>query len=127
MSERLITTAVFERLRQATANNPGVLTELCRDYLSEARITIAQLRETLEHGDAGRLRERAHYLKGSSMMIGAQDLSKACATLEQMGQNSDLSAANLELDRAVAALKTVEDELIQELGPTVLPDRGPAR
>jgi len=126
VSERLITTPVFVRLRQATANSPAVLTELCRDYISEARSTVAQIRDALEHGDAAQLRERAHYLKGSSMMIGAQHLSQRCAALEQMGRDSELAAANAELERAITALKAVENELEQELGPAVLPGEGSA-
>ena len=126
MSERVTASGVFERLRQATANNPDVLAELCRDYVSEARTTIAQMRGALEQRDAGRLRERAHYLKGSSMMIGAQELSRSCATLEQMGRDSDLAGADQELERALAALKAVEAELSQEFGPMVLPNEGSA-
>ena len=126
VSERLITTAVFERLRQATASNPEVLAELCRDYIFEARATISQIRDALEHGDAAQLRERAHYLKGSSMMIGAQQLSGHCGALEQMGRDSQLATAGAELERTVAALKSVESELEQEFGPAVLPQEGSA-
>lgn len=124
MSEPVLAREIFDRLRQATANNPDVLTELCRDYVFEARNAIAQMRDALSQADAGRLRERAHYLKGSSMMIGARALSQSCASLEQMGRNSELSAAVPELDGAKAALKTIEAELIRELGPAVLPKDG---
>jgi len=126
VSERVTASGVFERLRQATANNPDALAELCRDYLSEARITIAQIRDALAQENAGLVRERAHYLKGSSMMIGAQDLSRCCATLEQMGRDSELAHADKELERTLAALKAVEVELSQEVGPMVLPGEGSA-
>jgi len=126
VSEPVLAREIFDRLRQATANDPGVLTELCRDYVAEARAAIDQLREALALGDAAQFRERAHYLKGSSMMLGARQLSQCCATLEQMGRDANLTSAATELDRAVGALKEVETTLSLELGPTVLPGEGSA-
>jgi len=124
VSEPVLAREIFDRLRQATANNPGMLTELCRDYVFEARHAIAQIREALARSDAGQLRERAHYLKGSSMMMGARELSRFCASLEQMGRDSQLSAAAPELASAMAALRTIEAELVREFGGSVLPEEG---
>jgi len=121
VSEPVLAREIFDRLRQTTANNPEVLTELCRDYILEARNAIAQIDEALAH-----LRERAHYLKGSSMMLGARELAACCATLEKMGRDSELSGAGTALQGALSALKTVEGELAQQLGPTVLPEEGSA-
>jgi HPt (histidine-containing phosphotransfer) domain-containing protein len=126
VSEPVLAKEIFDRLRQATANSPEVLTELCRDYVFEARKTIAQIGDALSRGDAAQLRERAHFLKGSSMMIGARELSQCCATLEQMGRDSMLATAEAELARATAALKNVEAELSREFGPIVLPEEGSA-
>jgi HPt (histidine-containing phosphotransfer) domain-containing protein len=126
VSEPVLARDIFDRLRQATANNPDVLTELCREYVFEARNAIAQIRDALAQADAGQLRERAHYLKGSSMMIGARALSQSCASLEQMGRDSELSAAAPELERAVAALTMIEAELLREVGAAVLPEDGTA-
>ena len=126
MSEPALARDIFERLRQATANQPDVLAELCREYVSEARNTLVQIQQALAQGDARQLRERAHYLKGSSMMIGARDLSSCCARLELMGRDAELAAAAPELARAAAALKTVEAELLRELGPMALPEQGSA-
>jgi HPt (histidine-containing phosphotransfer) domain-containing protein len=126
VSEAALARDTFERLRQATANQPDVLAELCRDYVSEARNTLEQIRKALAAADARQVRERAHYLKGSSMMIGARDLSGCCARLEQMGRDDELAATDLELARATAALQAVEAELLRELGPMALPEQGSA-
>ena len=126
VNDLVLDSAVFQRLQQATASQPAVLQELCRDYVAEARSTLAQLQEAIQQSDAARLRDRAHYLKGSSMMLGAQQLSRACATLEQMGRNSDLTEAASALKDASAALKNVEIELEQIVGATVLPAEGSA-
>jgi HPt (histidine-containing phosphotransfer) domain-containing protein len=119
--EVILAQEVFERLRQATAGDPPVLVELCRDYVTEARSTIEKLRQSLADGDAAEVRERAHYLKGSSMMIGARSLSQCCAALEQMGRDSDLEAAEPALDRIAVALRAVEEELMKRLGSMAFP------
>jgi HPt (histidine-containing phosphotransfer) domain-containing protein len=126
VADVVIAREVFERLRQATAAEPGVLAELCREYVAEARSTLVKFRKALAQRDAAELRERAHYLKGSSLMIGARLLAHCCANLEQMARDSDLQAAEPVLGQAIAALKAVEDELTKELGPIVLPAEGSA-
>jgi histidine phosphotransfer protein HptB len=100
--------------------------ELCRDYVTEARSTLSQLRNALAHNDAAEVRERAHYLKGSSMMLGAQELSQTCATLERMGRDSNLSQAESLLEKATVALSTVENILVELVGPAALPAEGSA-
>lgn len=126
MPEVILAREIFDRLRQATAGDPGTLAELCREYVAEARSTISKLRKALVQGDAAELRERAHYLKGSSLMLGARALSQCCTKLEQMGRDSNLSAAGATLDEAVTELKAVEEELTRELGPVALPAEGSA-
>ena len=126
MAEVVLAREIFDRLRQATAGDTGVLADLCREYIGEARATIANLRQALAEGNAPEFRERAHYLKGSSLMIGARQLSQCCATLEQMGRDSDLTAAGAALEQAVAALRAVEEELIKDVGPVALPAEGSA-
>jgi HPt (histidine-containing phosphotransfer) domain-containing protein len=126
VTEPILAREIFDRLRQATLTRPEVLGELCRDYLGEAHNAIARMREALAQADAEVLRERAHYLKGSSMMIGARELTQCCASLERMGRDSELHAAAPELERARAALQAVQAELSQELGAGVLPKEGSA-
>jgi HPt (histidine-containing phosphotransfer) domain-containing protein len=117
---------IFARLQQATAGQPDVLAELCRDYLAEARTTVAQLRAAVAKGDAAAVRDRAHYLKGSSMMLGAQEVSQGCAALEAMGRDSNLTEAELVLQDLSTALKKVEAVLAEVVGPAALPAEGSA-
>ncbi len=122
----VIAREIFDRLRQATAADPAILAELCREYVAEARTTVAKLQKALAQRDATEVRERAHYLKGSSLMIGARTLAQCCGRLEQMGRDSDLEAAEPVLDQVIQALKAVEDELTRELGSVALPAEGSA-
>jgi len=126
VAEAVLAREIFDRLRQATAGDTGVLAELCSEFIAEARATIGNLENALAENNAAEFRERAHYLKGSSLMIGAQQLSQYCAILEQMGRDSDLASAKTVLDQTVAALKVVEEELAKDVGPVVLPAEGSA-
>ena len=117
---------VFDRLQKATAADPAELTGLCRDYLSEARSTLAQLRRALAQEDAGQLRERAHFLRGSSLVLGATVVARCCAALEHMGRNSEFRNAEPLLDQTSAALDAVQGELAKRLGPSVVPVEGSA-
>jgi len=58
--------------------------------------------------------------------LGAQELTQACAALERMGRDAKLADAGPALQEAVAALKAVETELSEIVGPTVLPAEGSA-
>lgn len=121
-----IASEVFERLEKATTANPAELCGLCRDYLAEARITLDQLRCALGQNDTGQFRERAHYLRGSSLVLGAAVVARCCATLEQMGRSSELQNALPLLDQTSAALDAVQAELTKRLGQSVLPIEGSA-
>lgn len=126
MTNVVIAREVFDRLRQATAGDPGVLAELCREYVTEARSTVTGLREALAQEDAAEVRARAHYLKGASMMIGASNLAQCCSTMERMGKDIDLSEAGPALEQVLVALRAVEEELAKELGSVALPAEGSA-
>ena len=94
--------------------------------MPEARNTLAQLQEAFQVKDAKAFRERAHYLKGSSLMVGAQELSQTCATLERMGRDSDFRGAEATLEQTATALRKVEAELSKQVGPAVIPAEGSA-
>jgi len=99
---------------------------LYRDYLAEARQAFAQLRGALVRTDAEGFRERAHYLRGSSLIVGATVIARCCANLELMGRNSDFRDAVRLLDQTSAALEAIEIELARRLGPAVIPAEGSA-
>ncbi len=117
---------VFERLQKAAAADPEELAALCRDYLAEARRTLAHLRSALAQKDATRFRDRAHYLRGSSLVIGATAVARCCASLEQMGRDGEFRDAAPVLDQVAEALRAVQVELAARLGESVIPIEGSA-
>jgi HPt (histidine-containing phosphotransfer) domain-containing protein len=126
VTDNLIASDAFERLRDMLASSPEKIVELCREYLIEARQTLAQLRNAYTLKQADRMRNKAHYLKGSSLLLGAIVVTQCCTRLEEMGGNGDLTEAEQMLDQLSAALNAVEQEYVKILGPDVLPARGSA-
>ena len=126
MTEEPIAPNVFDRLRIAAAANPDELSDLCRDYLAEARRTVEHLRSALAQQDARRVRDRAHYLRGSSLVLGATVVARCCSALEERGRNSELRDAAPLLDQISAALEAVQTELAHRLGESVIPVDGSA-
>jgi histidine phosphotransfer protein HptB len=124
VTDDLIASDVFERLQQALALKPADMVGLCRDYLAEARRTLAQLRNAFTLNQADELRNRAHYLKGSSLLLGATVVTQCCTSLEAMGKIGDLSETGPMLDRLSSSLDAVEQEYARKLGPDVLPAPG---
>jgi HPt (histidine-containing phosphotransfer) domain-containing protein len=126
VTDESIAPDVFERLQRATSADPAELADLCRHYLIEARRTLTQLHNALAEKDAAQLRDRAHYLRGSSLVIGATAVARCCAALEQLGRNSDFRDAASLLDQTTAALDAVQRELARRLGQSLAPVEGSA-
>jgi HPt (histidine-containing phosphotransfer) domain-containing protein len=126
VTDNPISSDVFERLRQMTASRPVELVEICREFLTEAGKILAQLRNAFTLKQAEKLRDRAHYLKGSSLIVGAAGVTRCCASLEAIGKKGNLNEAGPVLDELSAALQAVEQEFVRLLGPDVLPARGSA-
>jgi HPt (histidine-containing phosphotransfer) domain-containing protein len=126
VTDNLISVDAFDRLRQMTAARPAELVEICHEFLMEAHRTLAQLRNAFTLKQAEELRDRAHYLKGSSMIVGAVGVTQCCTTLEAMGKKGNLNEAGPVLDQMSAVLKAVEQEFVKILGPEVLPVEGSA-
>jgi HPt (histidine-containing phosphotransfer) domain-containing protein len=126
VTDNLIASDVFERLQQAMASKPAEFVELCRDYLTEARQNLVEMRSAFAARQGGELRDRAHYLKGSSLIIGVVGVTRCCASLEAMGKQGDFRETEGMLEQTSAMLDAVEQELVKRLGPEVIPARGSA-
>ena len=126
MNDNCIAPDVFDRLLEAMKGDRDGLAELYCEFLTEGRRTVAKLRKAASERQAEQLRNSAHYLKGSSQVVGARILAQCCTSLEQKGRNSDFSEVEQLLGLTVQELERVESELTTRLGPTVLPARGSA-
>ncbi len=93
-----------ELFRLQTPARPNFVRELVARFSSDADGLVLTLREAAGQGDAERLRQAAHALKGSSRNLGAKPLSALCEELER-------SAGAGAIEGAGPAVARVADEL----------------
>jgi HPt (histidine-containing phosphotransfer) domain-containing protein len=117
---------MFERLQRMTASDPAELASLCREYLAGARVTLAELRNAVLRRQGEEVRSRAHYLKGSSFIIGARAVSRCCEKLEDAARKCNFADGERLLEDTAAAIDSVAAALAKRFGPAVLPGEGPA-
>jgi HPt (histidine-containing phosphotransfer) domain-containing protein len=74
-------------------SQPQLLTCLITLYLQEVPAQLAALQDAVAQGDAGRVEEVVHGLKGNSEQVRATRMTRLCAALHQAGSHSDLGQA----------------------------------
>ena len=119
-TETPLTPEVFDQLQAAMAADRAGFTELYRDYLADAWHTLQLLREAVRQQSPQEAREKAHYLKSSSLVLGARKVARHANKIEELALASELSDERA-LDRISDALREVQGELAQRLGGGVLP------
>ncbi len=70
-------------------------TVLINTWQADSQKRLSMLRAALSDGDASRLRETAHSLKGSSLNLGALRLGDCCLALESAARNGTLDQASV--------------------------------
>jgi HPt (histidine-containing phosphotransfer) domain-containing protein len=98
--------AALQELEQRS--RAGLLARLITLYLQGVPAQLAALHEAVAHGDAGRLAEVAHGLRGSSAQLGATRMTSLCTSLEE-----DVDTHNLSRAAARVADLTREFSLVQ--------------
>ena len=100
-----------ERLRELTDGDAEFEQELIETFKDSAQTILVQLRAHLVDGDAGGIGRQAHALKGASVNIGADAISKCAAEIESAARAGDVGAAREMLDDLVAAERALWREL----------------
>lgn len=100
-----------ERLRELTDGDLEFEQELIETYKHSAQSILVQLRADLIDGDVGAIGRQAHALKGASVNIGADAISKCAAEIESAARAGDISAAREMLADLVAAEQALWKEL----------------
>ena len=95
--------------------------DLYRDFLTDARESLAVLRTACAQHEPDTFREKAHYLKSSTSVLGMRSLAQVCAAMDEMGKTENLLRASEEVDEAERLLDEIERELARRLGPDVVP------
>jgi CheY-like chemotaxis protein len=97
------------------AGRPDLLAELLTVYLRDTPRRLTALHEAVAGADAEAVRREVHSLKGSSSQIGAVQVARLCADLEEQAGATDLRGATETLRRLDAAFDRVRAQL-QVLG-----------
>jgi two-component system sensor histidine kinase/response regulator len=95
-------------LLSACDDDAMLLRKLCQVFQVEVPGSLAQVRDAIREGDAARLRERAHRLRGLLSTFSAT-AARATRKLEDLGASGQLAAAASTLDDLT--------ELVGRLGP----------
>lgn len=121
VNETHLTDAVFGQLRQAMASDPVGFTALYRDYLADAWCSLRCIRDSVQARQGADVRAKAHYLRSSSLVLGAQGVARFAGRLEEAALTSDSEQFDVLLDKIKMALDSVQVELAERLGSGVLP------
>jgi PAS domain S-box-containing protein len=103
--------AAIERLREVAGGEAAFMAEMIDTFLADAPAMLAQMRQSLEQGDAATFRRVAHTLKSNSRDFGATVLSEVCRDLEMMGKAGTLDGAAEKLASAEAEYAQVKAAL----------------
>ncbi len=88
-----------------------LLREIAVLFIEECPGALAEIQQAVALGDAAKLENAAHALKGSVANFGARDAVAAAFRLEQMGRANQMSEAGEMLGRLETALSAVCAEL----------------
>jgi HPt (histidine-containing phosphotransfer) domain-containing protein len=121
VKETTLNSATFDQLRQATAVDPVGLVNLYHDYLADAWQTLQTMQESFLKREFATVKARAHSLKGSSLLLGAHVVARHAARFEDAAMTNNFSDAGTVLEDMQRALRDVQRELVNRLGPEVLP------
>lgn len=121
VEETPLSSEVFDQLRQAMSNDSAGFAALYRDYLTDAWQTFHLLRESVDQRHFENVQAKAHYLKSSSLVLGAPLVARYATEVERAALAKDLSDAGALLDDTKRALRQVQAELAGRLGKTVIP------
>jgi HPt (histidine-containing phosphotransfer) domain-containing protein len=121
VEETALTSVTFDQLRLAMAADPVGFAALYRDYLADAWQTLQFIQQRLQKEEFADVKALAHSLKGSSLLLGAHELARHAARFEDSAVATNLSEAGVVLQDMQQALRGVQRELVNRLGPEVLP------
>jgi signal transduction histidine kinase/DNA-binding response OmpR family regulator/HPt (histidine-containing phosphotransfer) domain-containing protein len=85
--------ATLDRLRRTVGGDAAALAELIDTFLEDAPRLLADLRQSLERGDAAGVRLAAHSLKSNGADFGARAFADLCRRLEALGKAGTLEGA----------------------------------
>jgi HPt (histidine-containing phosphotransfer) domain-containing protein len=109
--EKVLDLAAIENLREMVGGDETFLAELIDTFIGEAPQMLADMRQSVEEGDAELLQRAAHSFKSNSAEFGAMALSDLCRELEKMGKNGKLEGVTEKINRIETEYEPVKAAL----------------
>ncbi|MEI7465496.1 MAG: Hpt domain-containing protein [Burkholderiales bacterium] len=111
-SQGLLDNEAIRRLRELDPTGEShLLTRVFQAFETSLNRLLPQLEQARNTTDAAGVRLVAHTLKSSSATIGAVQLSKVCAEVEAMAQESRLDAAAPGIEQILSQSQAVREAL----------------
>jgi len=104
-----------EHLRDVCGGDLAFEREIIGDFLAQVTPLQEKLALAVASGNANTVSFAAHAIKGSSRSLGAVALGEACAELEEIGDQGDLTEAPAALKRIVAELARLRVRIQEHL------------
>ena len=90
---------------------PDKLARIVGLFIDDVPLRLEELRQAVESGEAQRVEETAHMLKGGSGYMGATHMGEICAMIQKLGASGELSRAPEILDALEAEFKRIRPAL----------------
>ena len=90
---------------------PDKLARIVGLFIEDVPLRLDELRQALERGEAQKVEETAHMLKGGSGYMGAVQMAQICAGIQALGASGELSRAPQLLDDLEAEFKRIRPAL----------------
>lgn len=96
-------------LKQQFGDDEALFCELYSQYRMDMEAGLESLREIRVLEDGDKMRQKAHALKGISLVVGDQEMANVCIALQHAGESRDFARQDsliAQLAALVAALSS---------------------
>ena len=95
---------------------PDKLARIVGLFIDDVPLRLDEMRQAVERGEAQKVEETAHMLKGGSGYMGAGQMAKICTGIQGLGASGELSRAPELLDELEAEFKRIRPALEAAVG-----------
>jgi PAS domain S-box-containing protein len=99
----------FNRLKQISLGDHAFEKDLLSDYIIDAELKLESLQEYLSMGDANKIIDIAHTLKGSSYSVGATLVGDESLGIELSAKNNDLESVEERIPKLSRSIKETRE------------------
>jgi len=112
--EELVVPETLHSLTQNTGGDPSLVIDIYAMFFEDARTTIVEMETLCSNRDLEALRKKGHYLKGSSMVVGARRLAQLCLQIEAT-RDANWSSLEAQISMAREVMESTESVVNQLL------------